>query len=84
MRPPAARAAMDRISHAVGFDTTPIETALTLSQRGKVRGLRICCTDNFSETGWPRCFFSPPEFWKRNPTVPTDLRSDSGWLPVTV
>ena len=30
------------------------------------------------------CFFSPPEFWKRNPTVPTDLRSDSGWLPVTV
>ena len=29
MRPPAARAAMDRISHAVGFDTTPIETALT-------------------------------------------------------
>ena len=29
-------------------------------------------------------FFSPPEFWKRNPTVPTDLRSDSGWLPVTV
>jgi hypothetical protein len=27
-------------------------------------------------------FFSPPEFQKRNPTVPTDLRSDLGWLPV--
>jgi hypothetical protein len=26
------------------------------------------------------CFFSPPEFWKRNPTDPTDLRSDSVWL----
>ncbi len=25
---PAARAAMDRISHGVDFDTTPIETAL--------------------------------------------------------
>jgi len=27
-RPPAARAAMDRISHGVDFATTPIETAL--------------------------------------------------------
>jgi hypothetical protein len=26
--PPAARAVMDRISHGVGFDTTPIATAL--------------------------------------------------------
>jgi hypothetical protein len=26
--PPAARAALDRISHGVGFDTTPIATAL--------------------------------------------------------
>src|SRR5260370_23979631 len=29
-------------------------------------------------------FFSPLEFQKRKPTVPTDLRSDSGLLTVTV
>jgi hypothetical protein len=28
MRPPAARAAMDRISHGVDFDTTPIVETL--------------------------------------------------------
>ena len=41
MRPPAARAAMDRISHAVGFDTTPIETALTLLTSGPASARKL-------------------------------------------
>jgi len=34
MRPAAARAALDRISHGVDFDTTPIATALNWCRRG--------------------------------------------------
>ena len=42
---PAARAAMDRISHGVDFDTTPIETALNWGRPMKLVSLQLVAND---------------------------------------